>query len=352
MDIEGFDYRILIGVFIAIHGIFILLSSYEFSLYEQKFLFIFTLGIANTLVVGISLLILLRNKHLLIIFISGIYFITEGAFIMISTSENELQILSFVFVLVPSLLFITTILLHVFKKGNEQILFNTTVMIVGMFGVSLAYAIRGIFIDIGHYWIFLVILLIAMSLILMSFLPSLKKGFQRKDLAMKVAMTSMFAAIGVVLSFLNPFGYVNLGGFLINPFAHLINAIAGVFLGPFWAVLAATFIAIIRFSAGIGSIYAFPGGIPGALVVGIVALIFTLVKKEHLRKYAAFFEVLGTVGIGAVISFLFMGAASTIFLWGGFAMSSILGSSIGYGILWALQKRNIDHTSFGENVIV
>ena len=60
-----------------------------------------------------------------------------------------------------------------------------------------------------------------------------------------------------------------------------INAISGVLLGPFYAVLIATLIAVIRFSYGIGSIYAFPGGIPGAFIVGIFAYIIAYKKGEH-----------------------------------------------------------------------
>ncbi len=352
IDIQGFDYRILLGIFIAIHGIFILLSLFEFSIYQQKFQYIFTLGLANAILVAVSMLILFKRKYLLISFIGGIYFIIEGAFVMISATAQELQILSFVFVLLPSIGFIATTLVIILKKRKEYILFNTTLMVIANFGIPISYAFRSIMIIGSLYWLFLIMLLVSVTLILLSLLPGLMKGLEKKNLAMKVAMTSMFTALGVVLSFLNPFGYFYLGGFKINPFAHLINAIAGVFLGPFWAVIAATFIAIIRFSAGIGSIFAFPGGIPGALVVGCVALIFSLIKKEKYRIYAAFFEVVGTVGIGAVISFLFMDAASTIFLWGGFAISSLLGSSIGFIILWILQKRNITYVEFGESLIV
>lgn len=351
LDIQGFDYRILLGIFISLHGLFVLLSAFDFSLFEQKLQFLFTLGFANALLIGISLLFLLNNKYLLISFISGTYFIMEAAFVMITSTLHDLQLMTFILIIIPSIFFITVVLITFYKGKRDRVHFQITLSIIGITLIVIAYGIKNVMIDLDHYWVVLVILLIATASVLFSLLVS-KEKMRGKNLAMRVAMTSIFTALGVVLSFLNPLGYIDLGGFKINPFAHLINAIAGVFLGPFWAVIAATFIAIIRFSAGIGSIFAFPGGIPGALIVGIVAVIFSAIKKEKFRIYAAFTEVIGTVGIGAVISFLFMGASSTIFLWGGFAISSILGSSIGFILLWILQRRNIDYLSFGESVFV
>ena len=77
-------------------------------------------------------------------------------------------------------------------------------------------------------------------------------------------------------------------------------------------------------------------------------------KKDKYRFIAAFFEPIGTVGIGAVISVLFIGVAPQwqAFMWGVFAASSVLGSVLGGIIVWILQKRKINYLSFGENVIV
>ncbi|MBN2154736.1 MAG: energy coupling factor transporter S component ThiW [Candidatus Lokiarchaeota archaeon] len=208
-----------------------------------------------------------------------------------------------------------------------------------------------IFSDSGHSLWLLILLLTGALSILTSVIYFQKDESRGYHLALRVALTAMFTALGVVLSFINPFAYFELGGFKVNPFAHLINAIAGVFLGPFWAVLAALFIAIIRFSVGIGTIFAFPGGIPGALVVGIVAAVISAMKRERFRIIASLCEPIGTVGIGAVISYAFMGAPSTIFLWGGFAISSVLGSILGFTILLILRKRNINYFQFGENAI-
>ncbi|MHA1283401.1 MAG: hypothetical protein ACTSQP_12910 [Promethearchaeota archaeon] len=44
----------------------------------------------------------------------------------------------------------------------------------------------------------------------------------------RVATSAILIAVGLVLSYLNPFAYFTLFGTKINPFAHLINAISGV----------------------------------------------------------------------------------------------------------------------------
>lgn len=119
---------------------------------------------------------------------------------------------------------------------------------------------------------------------------------------LKIAMTSILIAVSVVLSYLNPFAYFYIFGTKINPFVHMINAIVAVLLGLRFASLTALGTAIIRFSFGIGTIHAFHGGISGAVVVGLVALIL----REKQPKYtilAALFEPIGTVFIGGTIGY-------------------------------------------------
>ncbi len=119
---------------------------------------------------------------------------------------------------------------------------------------------------------------------------------------LKIAMTSILIAVNVVLSYVNPFAYFYIFGTKINPFVHLINAIAGVLLGLKFASLTALGTAIIRFSFGLGTIHAFHGGISGAIIVGLVAL-FLREKKPKYTVLAALFEPIGTVFIGGTIGF-------------------------------------------------
>lgn len=54
------------------------------------------------------------------------------------------------------------------------------------------------------------------------------------------------------------------------PVQHAINVIAGVLLGPIPAAVIALVIGILRNLLGIGTLMAFPGGIIGAYVAGLV----------------------------------------------------------------------------------
>ncbi|MBY8990488.1 MAG: energy coupling factor transporter S component ThiW [Candidatus Lokiarchaeota archaeon] len=177
-----------------------------------------------------------------------------------------------------------------------------------------------------------------------------KRIFQNPK-TIKVATTGIFIAVGLILSYLNPFAYLEIAGAKINPFAHVINAITGVLIGLVFSVVTALGIAILRFSLGIGTIHAFHGGMAGALVVGAMAY-FLRRKFPKFVEFAALIEPLGTVFIGGTIAQLIlpMVDASAIegFLiyWGLFAVSSIPGALIGYVILSFLEKAGITWKDF------
>lgn len=161
-------------------------------------------------------------------------------------------------------------------------------------------------------------------------------------LTLKIAMTAIFIALGVVLSYLNPFGYFLIFGTKINPFAHLINAITGVLLGIIFSFTTALGIAIIRFSVGIGTIHAFHGGISGAILVSTIAY-FLRKKKPKYTNLAALFEPIGTVFIGGTIGYLVSPIGDSLILglmtyWWLFFLSSVTGSIIGFMILIILNK--------------
>ncbi|MGQ4873457.1 MAG: energy coupling factor transporter S component ThiW [Promethearchaeia archaeon] len=170
----------------------------------------------------------------------------------------------------------------------------------------------------------------------------------------RVATSAILIAVGLVLSYLNPFAYFTLFGTKINPFAHLINAISGVLLGTMFALVVALGIAILRFSLGIGTIHAFHGGMSGALVVGLVSR-FLWRRKIEKVEIAAFFEPLGTVFIGGTIAYLIapFGGISIfeglLIYWGLFAASCIPGSILGYIILVFLKRSGISRENFIES---
>jgi len=158
---------------------------------------------------------------------------------------------------------------------------------------------------------------------------------EEKFVLRKIILTGLFAAIAVILSGIS----FPIGPTKCFPFQHAINAICGVLLGPWYAALSAMISGIIRNMLGTGTIFAFAGGIPGALVVGIV-------HRFWSKDYAAFAEPLGTGPIGASIS------AYLVAPWIGksmpflafqmaFLASSIPGCILGFLALRVLRKTEI-----------
>ena len=163
----------------------------------------------------------------------------------------------------------------------------------------------------------------------------------------RLALSAVLIALGVVLS-IPGVGTFPAGPTKVYPFQHMINAISGIFLGPLYATFIAFAIGVIRNEIGTGTFFAFPGGIPGAIVV---SLIYRYVKKSD---FVALTEPLGTA-IGALISASFVapliGAKPSlpflgltaqwqlflIFFW----MSSIPGAIIGYFIVVLLRRRHV-----------
>jgi energy coupling factor transporter S component ThiW len=162
----------------------------------------------------------------------------------------------------------------------------------------------------------------------------------RKEPVLKakdVALAAVLTALAVVLA---TFLWFPAGPTKCFPGQHIVNAVAGILLGPWYAVAIATATGAIRNFLGLGTVFAFPGGIPGGLVVG---LIYRYLWK---KDYAALTEPLGTVAIGATISSLIVapmiGREMTLtFVWTAFAISSIPGCIIGFITIKALRKSGI-----------
>jgi energy coupling factor transporter S component ThiW len=174
---------------------------------------------------------------------------------------------------------------------------------------------------------------------------------KRAVLTIKVVIAAIFIAIGVVLSSLNPFAFVEIFGTKINPFAHLINAITAVLLGIAFSSLTALGIATIRFAANLGTIHAFHGGISGAVVVGITAHILWKKKPKYV-EYAAFTEPIGTVFIGGTVGELLLPIYGTFSLgglllyWWLFFWSSLVGCIVGFLLLKILKRTGYSREMF------
>ena len=81
----------------------------------------------------------------------------------------------------------------------------------------------------------------------------------------KLAVAGMMTAVGVVLSTF----YIPVGMSKCFPVQHLLNVLAGVFLGPYYAVGFAFCTSLIRNLMGTGSLLAFPGSMVGAFCCGM-----------------------------------------------------------------------------------
>ncbi|MGQ9539398.1 MAG: energy coupling factor transporter S component ThiW [Candidatus Bathycorpusculaceae bacterium] len=180
----------------------------------------------------------------------------------------------------------------------------------------------------------------------------------------KLAIVIVFSALGVALA---PVSWFEFLGSKAYPTQHMINAILGVLVGPLWAAIAAIIIGSIRNVFGIGTFYAFPGGIPGGVVVGTV---YWLLKRLKLggkpRLISALTEPLGTVFIGVPVALFLVapwlgsqklldlisteGVMFAFLIFGsGWALSCVPGSIIGFMVLLILNRVGINReTLFGE----
>jgi energy coupling factor transporter S component ThiW len=151
----------------------------------------------------------------------------------------------------------------------------------------------------------------------------------------KIVLAGLFAAMAVLLSGI----HFPVGPIKAFPFQHMVNIVAGVMIGPWYAAIAALIAGIIRNAIGTGTLFAFPGGIPGAIVVGLV---FRWVRRD----WAALTEPVGTGLIGVPLTVFLLGPIlgkqfAFALLFPAFMMSSVPGSIIGYVLLKALRRTNV-----------
>ena len=144
---------------------------------------------------------------------------------------------------------------------------------------------------------------------------------------LKLVTLSMLIALGVVIS-----PILRVEG--MCPMAHFINIVCSVFLGPWYSLLCATLIGVIRMLLmGIPPI-ALTGAVFGAFLSGV----FYRASRGRII-FAVLGEILGTGVIGAIMSYPVM-----TFLWGkenlswlfyvpSFICGTLIGGSIAYVFL-------------------
>lgn len=146
---------------------------------------------------------------------------------------------------------------------------------------------------------------------------------------LKTVVLAMLVALGVVVSPILRFEGM-------CPMAHFINIICSVLLGPWYSLLCATLIGIIRMAImGIPPL-ALTGAVFGAFLSGI----FYKMSKGKL-VFAVLGEIIGTGIIGAIISYpvmtLFWGKEGLSWLF--YVPSFICGTLIGGSIAFVFLKR-------------
>jgi len=150
---------------------------------------------------------------------------------------------------------------------------------------------------------------------------------QQKSIQTRVvARAIILVALGVALS---PFTSIPIGVARINPTQHFVNVVGAVLLGPWWAAGIAVIIAILRNALGTGTLLAFPGGMIGAFLAG---LLFRATRNIYV---SALGEIVGTGLFGALVSALLVApvlmgksmALGALIL--AFSGSTVLGSIIG-----------------------
>ncbi len=156
-----------------------------------------------------------------------------------------------------------------------------------------------------------------------------EKQMKNSEKLLKLAVLSMMVALGVVISPILRFEGM-------CPMAHLINIVCSVLLGPWYSLLCATVIGVIRMSImGIPPI-ALTGAIFGAFLSGV----FYRISKGKLL-FAVLGEIVGTGIIGAILSYPVMTIlwGKTGLSWMFYVPSFICGTLIGGSIAFVFLKK-------------
>ena len=150
---------------------------------------------------------------------------------------------------------------------------------------------------------------------------------KKSNSILKLTVLSMLVALGVVIS-----PILRVEG--MCPMAHFINIVCSVFMGPWYSLLCATLIGIIRMATmGIPPL-ALTGAVFGAFLSGVL---YRMSKGKIICAVVG--EVIGTGIIGAIVSYPVM-----TYLWGrdglswmfyvpSFICGTLIGGSIAYVFL-------------------
>ncbi|HJV46013.1 MAG TPA: energy coupling factor transporter S component ThiW [Bacillota bacterium] len=160
----------------------------------------------------------------------------------------------------------------------------------------------------------------------------------------RLTLMALLVAIGTIFS--NIF-WVPAGVAKAFPIQHAVNVTAAILLGPGPGVFVAFAIGLLRNLLGTGTLLAFPGGMIGAFLAGVL---YQTIKRHWAAPIG---EVIGTGIVGSLISVPFakiflgksMGALAFI---PSFLSSSFIGALIGLIVVKVLIKSNVVEDRFSR----
>lgn len=150
----------------------------------------------------------------------------------------------------------------------------------------------------------------------------------------KLTMAGVLVAVAVAGSLFS----IPVLGAKCSPVQHMVNVVAGVLLGPGYALGIGFAAALIRNLLGLGSLLAFPGSMIGALLCGLAYKICPRLPAAYAG------EVFGTGVLGAMASypvaaFLLNNRAAALFTFvPSFLVSTAVGAAVSVTVLAALGR--------------
>ena len=109
----------------------------------------------------------------------------------------------------------------------------------------------------------------------------------------KLTISALLIAIGVLAGQMI---YIPIGASKCFPVQHTINVLSAVLLGPWYGVVNAFCISLLRNFMGTGSLMAFPGSMIGALLAG---QIYRITKNNYATAIG---EIFGTAILGGFLA--------------------------------------------------
>lgn len=163
-----------------------------------------------------------------------------------------------------------------------------------------------------------------------------RQGHRRERLR-QLAFTIVFISVGLALA---PFTSIPVGFAKINPTQQFLNVLAAVTIGPVGGGFVAFAVGELRILWGLGTVFAFPGGMIGAILSGVT---WRLTGNLWLTALA---EVLGTGLLGTafaafLVAPLIHSPATFWALFPGFGLSTLTGATLAVAVIGILRRAGV-----------